>query len=174
MKHMVKKGLAALALVLSANTHAYIVDTYIAGTKAGNSGDATTLNWVKSVTGNSNLVQTGSVSGSGAWSYDSILKQFYTAIDSTTDYFIVKTGNLKLASGWDTFLFQNIGELSLAVVERSQFCGNSSSCEFNIGKFSHLRTYDGSTAEVPEPGSLALLAAGIAGLIATRRYTAKA
>ena len=174
---------AAILMLPMAHASAYTVDTFIAKADAGatgsalaGSGDADVLAWVKLVTGNNSLFQIGGDILGSTFQYDSGLSQYFATIDSDTDYFIVKTGNIKVGAApnnYDTFLFQNIGELNLAVVTMSQFCGSSTSCEFNIGKFSHLRQYGDSTT-VPEPGSLGLVAAGLAGLAWARRRQAKA
>ena len=162
---------AALLLSAASTTFAYTLDSVYAKARLPNSGSDTVLDWVHQATGDNTLTFEDEIAGYGDWTYDSDLQQYFTSIDPATEWFVVKTGNIKLSpTNYDHFLFQNIGELDLAVFSAADFGG-----DFAIGKISHTRTYEGDTptASVPEAGSLSLLAAGLLGLAATRRFAAR-
>lgn len=171
MKRIIRKLLWAALLSSAASTSfAYTVDTVYAKADLANAGAGTVLSWIQQVTGDNTLTFEDELQGSGGWSYDSNLKQYFATIDPATEWFVVKTGNLKLGpTNFNHFLFQNIGELNLAVLTAADLGG-----DFSIGKISHTRTYDGGTASVPETGTLGLMAAGLFGLIATRRLSRRA
>lgn len=157
------------------------VDTFIASTTLGNSGDATEKAWVDSVLGGDNTLtyyddnNGAGIGGSQFWSDVTDNGQI---VDDTYAY---KFGNgaqptyyfLKLGVGQsgadDHYLFKNLSELSYAVVDFGSL--DMGDLQFNIGRISHIGGYGGTPPSVPEPSASALMGLGLLmmGLMTRRR-----
>lgn len=187
MKDQTIKGMlvaSAAALMLSASAaHAYVIDTLLGSDRLSNSGDATELAFIRSVTGDDSLILDFKISsginaisnGSDSW--------FIDVAPDTPGYFLLKfgTGNTSADSH---YLFKNIGELTKLVWSNEQVsfltgdnCSlneNPNSC--NIGRLSHYVGTQGIggedpevPGEIPEPASMLLFGAGLLGLGLSRR-----
>ena len=167
-------GMGGVAQALTM-TEVVQVDDFIAKADLGNSGYATELDWVnKVVFGNNYLV-------SGVSYYTSMEKTAtdegagWVAIDDSNsatniyawdfvtvqpEYFFIKVGNT--ATGTH-FLYKNLTSFNYGVVDLKE-----QGIEIkNIGKFSHIGEM--GTALVPEPTTMMLFGAGLAGLAAVGR-----
>ncbi len=138
-------------------------DSLLAADDVG-SGDATELNWVKSVLGTDNITLDAKYTTMTWFPVDSA-PGFY-AIDFATDnpeYFLVKTGAIAGTSN-DHFLFQNNPSLAWGVISLPADLGITDIN--NIAKISHVDEFN---SQVPEPAALLLLGAGLLGLWVVRR-----
>lgn len=154
-------------------------DKLVAWASLSNSGDASERAFIASyldVAPNSisySHLSSGESGGkSGAW--DPVIGQSSLyAFDFDSDapaYFLIKTGAGVGVEGivgtFTHFLFENVNALSYGVIDLSLFTRTQGKLE--IGVVSHVST-SGKATSVPEPGTLGLLAVGLAGLAFARR-----
>lgn len=142
------------------------VDTWLASTRLGNSGEDTELQWVRSVLGSDIVLQERTETEEGAgWLRTNEDSRVYAFdfVGDNTEYFLVKTG--ATSSGNTHFLFENVQNFSWGVIDLDL---NDIESIKNVGKLSHIGEY-GAGAPVPEPATLVLLGSGLLGLAGFRR-----
>ncbi len=137
-------------------------DTFLDSTTLANSGDAFEEAWVESVLGFDVTLDASYDSGAPDWQLIDGTTDVYASM-LTTDplYFLLKigTGGTTLDSH---YLFQNVGDLSWAVVDFSDVGIDFSVQNISIDRMSHVGEFDGTS--VPEPATLLLLGLGLIGL----------
>jgi hypothetical protein len=174
IKKAAKAVATAAAMLLATNSWAYTIsggsvdvgslDTLLGVTTLGNSNPVTETNWINSLLNpdttfnlKTETVSYQAVDGGGAYAF---------ALQSEPGYYIIKNAKFWAA-------FQNNASLDWAVFSLAGLPSKinlGGSGQFTI---SHVSEF-GKGAQVPEPTSLGLLAAGMLGLVAARRMTRKA
>jgi hypothetical protein len=159
------------AVVSTSAQAAFIVDTKIGESLLNNSSDAAELAAMKGFANDNSLIQdlemdfTAFVNAPGQWYLD--------VAPTGPGYFLLKFGIGGTSATANTFFFQNIGEMTKLVWSDSQvqFLSGGGGRNTNIGRLNHYTAYDPSTpsAEIPEPGTLALLGLGLAAFSIRRK-----
>jgi hypothetical protein len=158
---------SALAIPL---TEVGAVDTLLAQAALPNSGEATEEAWVESVLG-FDVEMTFKLDESGTWlGVDDTPNTFALALETSAEYFLLKTGNLASVSNPDNpnthFLFDNAEVMAWAVVDFTDM--GYTPLVTKVKKVSHVVEFN-ETSQVPEPGTLLLLGSGLCGLALMRR-----
>ncbi len=167
-------ALLFLVILGTSNASAYTIDNKLAEAMV-NSGDASELAWMKTVTSDNSLVLDFKIDNndSGFNFYSNGPDSWYIDVaPNTPGYFMLKFGTGGTDATADHFAFQNVSDLSKLVWSNDQVqylsggdcANNDNSC--NIGRLSHFVGLDGN--KVPEPGTLALLGLGLLGMTQIR------
>lgn len=159
---------AAMALTVTVNNNDVQVgdiDSLIDKTNLGNSGEDTELAWV-------NLILDPDVQFE--YKIENLANNWHNVVDKPgvyaldlgdyePGYFLVKTGNVTDDDNRD-FLFANVDEDGWAVIDLAEMGFTRIS---NITGVSHVSLFSGEP--VPEPATMMLFGAGLAGLAGFRR-----
>ena len=165
MKAFVKLSALLLSLSYSVTSWGLTIDSYsidvgnvdsiIASTNLGNSGDATQIAWVESILGfNVNF----DYKNDGAFSWtqvDDNSNLFAQSLLTDPDYYLIKLGNGNF-TGDTHVLYENFDDLSYAVIDLDLL---GQGATIDITRISHISEFS-----IPEPGTLALLGMGLLGL----------
>ncbi|MEN8258757.1 MAG: PEP-CTERM sorting domain-containing protein [Thermodesulfobacteriota bacterium] len=159
-------GMAGVAQALSLTDVGGNVDDLFAQTILADSGDATELAWVNSVLGGGYTLTAkyDTPDGAGWTGIEGLAGVFAHTLLDQPSYFLIKTGT-NSGNPNTHFLFDNLASIDWAVIDLGVM--GFTDIE-NIEKISHIGEFDGGN-EVPEPTTMLLMGAGLAGLTAARR-----
>lgn len=146
------------------------------GDNTKNSNQVSEVSWALSVLGDSTTYEPQIIPDSSMWletyNENGTLVEGTWALDfgdSAPDYFLIKTGNVVGSNDSMYFLFENVANMSWAVLDLANIYVTELT---NIEKVSHLREFN-DVIPAPEPGTLLLLGGGLIGLAAFGRSRRK-
>ena len=170
MKGKMISSFAAAAVALSmvatsAQAATYRVDTLLGQINSANSGQAyETAQLELACACDVTLLPNANTA---TFSHDAADNNFIDVAPNQPGYFLLKFGN---GGGTDMFFFRNIGELDKLVWTDQQLVGAGLQLR-HVDSISHYAIT--SSTSVPEPASLMLLGAGLAGIGIWRRKFSK-
>lgn len=152
---------AALASPANAISVAVVggLDTFMTSTALPKSGDGQVETWVSGIMGFAVTVdyRNETTAGTGWEHVDGSTHHWAHALVTNPAYYLLRLGVGQ--SGADThYLFENVAELSWAVVDLSIMLAGQTNLDFNFGRISHI----GETVDLREPGTIGLLILGLA------------
>jgi hypothetical protein len=141
-------------------------DKFLTSTALSNSGIGTVEAWVSGFLGFAVSIdyKNETTAGTGWQSVDGNIGQWAHSLVTDPPHYVLRLGVGK--SGADThYLFENIAELSWAVIDLSEMLAGQTNLDFNFGRISHIGE-TGGMVDVSEPRSIGLLVFGL-GLFST-------
>lgn len=139
------------------------VDTFLASTVILGNGKATEEAWVSGILGFAVTInyKNDTTAGTGWELVDGTSDHWAHALVTDPAHYLMKLGVGN--SGVDThYLFENIADLSWAVINLSVALAGQSGLDFNFGRVSHIGELGGGSVDLSEPSVLGLLIVGLA------------
>jgi hypothetical protein len=139
------------------------VDNFLASTVMQGNGKATEEAWVSGILGFAVAInyQNDTTAGTGWDPVDGTSDHWAHALVTDPAHYVLKLGVGN--SGADThYLFENLADLSWAVIDLSVALAGQSALDFNFGRVSHIGELGGGSIDLSEPSALGLLIFGLA------------